>query len=430
MNEAPLFARAFTALALTALTGCAPGDLASGPPACDPDDGGLTLPDGFCALVVAEDVGRARHLAVTENGDIFIALGASRRGGGPVGVVALRDTTGDGKADVTVNFGDDGGTGLAIRDGSLYFGPDWGVLRYPLPTGALEPAGPPDTIVRGLPDSLNHRSKALAIAPDGALYVNIGSPGNACQTQSRTQGSPGMDPCPQLETRAGIWRFDANTTGQSQAQGVRFATGLRNTVALAINPMDSLLYGVIHGRDQLGQLWPDIYTEQQNAELPAEEFVRISEGADFGWPYCYYDPELDRYVLAPEYGGDGQSAGRCEGLAQPLIAFPAHWGPNGLLFYTGGQFPERYRGGAFIAFHGSWNRAPLPQGGYNVVFAPFEGGEPTGEWEVFADGFAGDQVDPRNADHRPVGLAQGPDGSLYVADDQGGTIFRIIHQGM
>ncbi len=134
-------------------------------------------------------------------------------------------------------------------------------------------------------------------------------------------------------------------------------------------------------------------------------------------------------MLAPEYGGDGRKAGRCAEKIEPIVAFPAHWGPNGLLFYSGAQFPERYRGGAFIAFHGSWNRAPLPQGGYNVVFVPFAGDRPAGVWEIFADGFAGPDVSPRGAEHRPVGLAQGPDGSLYVSDDRGGRIYRISYLG-
>jgi glucose/arabinose dehydrogenase len=164
-------------------------------------------------------------------------------------------------------------------------------------------------------------------------------------------------------------------------------------------------------------------------EKPAEEFVLIGQGSDFGWPYCYYDPASDTKVLAPEYGGDGREVGRCAEKDDPLIAFPAHWAPNGLHFYRGDQFPAEYNGGAFIAFHGSWNRAPMPQGGYNVVFAPFEGNEPTGEWSVFADGFAGSDVSPRGAAHRPVGIAEGPDGSLYVSDDAGGRIYRILYVG-
>ena len=126
--------------------------------------------------------------------------------------------------------------------------------------------------------------------------------------------------------------------------------------------------------------------------------------------------------------GDGKQVGRCRSVKLPEVAFPAHWAPNGLVFYTGTQFPAEYRGGVFVAFHGSWNRAPEPQAGYNVAFAPFTGGRATGAYKVFADGFSGGQLDPRAAAHRPTGVALGPDGSLYVTDDKGGRIYRIIYK--
>ncbi|MGW8264836.1 MAG: PQQ-dependent sugar dehydrogenase, partial [Longimicrobiales bacterium] len=210
--------------------------------------------------------------------------------------------------------------------------------------------------------------------------------------------------------------------------GIRFATGLRNTVAIRIHTSGSL-FGVVHGRDQLSALWPEHFTDEESAEKPAEEFVRIEEGDDFGWPYCYFDPESATKVLAPEYGGDGAIVGRCAEKKDPLITFPAHWAPNDLEFYTESQFPEEYRGGAFVAFHGSWNRAPMPQAGYNVAFVPFRGDMPSGGWHIFADGFAGDDISPRGADHRPVGLAVGPDGSLFISDSQVGTIWKVIHAG-
>lgn len=407
-------------LALMTATSARAQDL----PACDEDNAGLVLPEGFCALVVADQVGRARHLTVSATGDVIVALSGGRTGDG--GVVVLRDTTGDGRADVESRFASGSGNGIALRGGHLYYATNDAVVRYPWREGALEPAGPADTIVSGLPAASSHRAKSIAFDDDGWLYVNIGSPSNACQEQARTQGSPGKDPCEELETRAGIWRFDASRTGQTQADGERFATGLRNTVALAFRPQDGHLYGVVHGRDQLGDLWPEYFNEFSNAEKPAEEFVRIEAGSDFGWPYCYYDPQLEEKVLAPEYGGDGQRIGRCRDMDDPLIAFPAHWAPNGLTFYEGRQFPAAFRGGAFIAFHGSWNRAPLPQEGYNVVLARFDERGPTGRWTVFARGFAGESVGPREADHRPVGVAEGPDGSLYVSDDQGGRIYRIL----
>lgn len=399
---------------------------------CDPDNAGLTLPDGFCALLFASDVMGARHIEVAPNGDVFVALRNTRtrdRGAHTGGVMVLRDTNGDGKADRREQWGENGGTGIFLHDDHVYFAPDDAVLRYPLVSGSMRPSGPPDTIVMGLPSDRNHAAKSIAIAPDGNLYVNIGAPSNACQTQSRRPGSRGVDPCPQLENRGGIWQFSASRARQRQNSNGRFATGLRNVVALALNPATGSVFGVIHGRDSLHELWPELFTEAQRVEKPSEEFVLIERGDDFGWPYCYHDPETARKYLGPEYGGDGRAIGRCASAKSPLVGFPAHWAPNGLVFYHGGQFPERYWGGAFVAFHGSWNRAPAPQAGYNVVFVPMSGDRVTGEWSVFADGFAGGNISPQGAEARPSGIAVGPDGSLYVSDDRGGSIWRIIYRG-
>lgn len=165
--------------------------------------------------------------------------------------------------------------------------------------------------------------------------------------------------------------------------------------------------------------------------LPAEEFIRITDGSHFGWPYCYYDQLQEKKVLAPEYGGDGEEVGRCEQYDDPIIGFPGHFAPNDLMFYEGDQFPDHYRNGAFIAFHGSTIRDPYPQAGYFVAFVPSEDGSPSNEWEVFANGFA--NVDPvvstSDAEHRPAGLATGPDGSLYITEDNEGKIWRVEYIG-
>jgi glucose/arabinose dehydrogenase len=413
------------------LGACRSDSVATAPSECDSNNGGITLPDGFCAIVFADSVGSARHIDVAENGDVFLAIMNSRgpdRSMVPGGVAVLRDANADGRVDEIHRFGENGGNEVLLAGAHLYFATDDAVLRYPFTSGATGPSGPPDTIVAGLPADGNHRAKSLALGPAGALYVNIGSPSNACQEQPRAVGIPGFDPCPQLETRAGIWRFEAERPGQRQEDGYRFATGLRNTVALRIHPSGTL-FGVVHGRDQLSALWSDIYTNEESAEKPAEEFVRIQDGENFGWPYCLFDPATDTKVLAPEYGGDGTSIGRCRDMVDPLIDFPAHWAPNDLEFYTGTQFPEKYRGGAFIAFHGSWNRAPEPQAGYNVVFSPFQGEAPVGSWEIFADGFAGEDMSPGGASHRPVGVAMGPEGALYISDSQVGRVWKVIYFG-
>jgi glucose/arabinose dehydrogenase len=171
--------------------------------------------------------------------------------------------------------------------------------------------------------------------------------------------------------------------------------------------------------------------------MPAEEFVHITQGSNNGWPYCFFDAVFEhKKLLAPEYGGNGHlTAGTqgidCSTFNQPLATFGAHFSPDGLHFYSGRQFPERYRGGAFIAFHGGFNRAPLPNEGFRVDFLPFGAdGKPSGSAQIFADGFANSTGPlPGTAEHRPVGVSEGPDGSLYVADDRGGRIYRIVFTG-
>jgi mono/diheme cytochrome c family protein len=191
------------------------------------------------------------------------------------------------------------------------------------------------------------------------------------------------------------------------------------------------LYIVQHGRDDLHRTWPELYSKWQSALLPAEELLRVKEGSDAGWPYYYYDPFQKKKLLNPEYGGDGIKAGNGDKYEQPLIGFPGHWAPNDILFYTGNQFPDHYKNGAFIAFHGSTIRSPYSQAGYFVAFVPFINGELSQEWEVFADGFSGTDVITNTSDakYRPMGLAQSPDGSLFISDSQKGKIWQIKYRG-
>jgi glucose/arabinose dehydrogenase len=393
---------------------------------CDNAASGITVPAGFCAVIVADHVGPARHLAIAPNGDVFVALANSREKKG--GVLALRDTTGDGAADVKAQFGENGGNGITLVGQTLYFAPNDAVLRYNLPSGSLQPPGGPDTVVMGLPAQGGHVAKSVAVNRDGYLFVNIGSRTNTCQEQDRTPGSPGISPCVERDTRAGIWQFYTTRLHQRPQDGQHYATGLRNVVALTVDPTTGGVYGLQHGRDQLFDNWPKLFTPEYNAENPGEEFVQIRSGDDYGWPYCFYATDQKRLVLAPEYGGDGTKVELCAQKKTPIVAFPGHWAPDGVAFYRGSQFPAKYRGGAFIAFHGSWNRAPLPQAGYKVVFLPLSG-DGARVPETFADGFAGADVQPGTAAHRPTGVAVGPDGSLYIADDAGGRIWRIFYRG-
>ena len=405
-------------------------------PAGDIDNGKLFVPDNFEVVVVVDSLkGRARHLAVNENGDIYVKSRFSEKDGRNV---AIRDTTGDGKADIIESFGSyekerSYGTAMRIHNGYLYFSSELTVYRQKLTPGKLVPEGEIEEIViddhaHGMHE---HIAKPICFDTKGNLYVPYGAPSNACQEINRTPAVPGIDPCPQLADHAGVWRFDPNKKGQTQKDGYKYATGIRSVVAMEWNAADESLYLVMHGRDDLLRLWASIYSPWQSAVLPSEEFLKVSDGADFGWPYCYYDQIQEKKVLAPEYGGNGDSVGRCSEFEKPIMGFPGHWAPNDLFFYTGNQFPERYKNGAFIAFHGSTNRAPYPQSGYFICFVPFENGKPTGAWEVFADGFA--EVDPivnvSNAMYRPMGIAMGPDGSLYIAETEKGKIWRIMYKG-
>lgn len=388
----------------------------------------IKLPPGFAAQVFADDVGRARHIAVTPQGHVYVKLGRVENGNG---ILMFEDTDKDGKADKQTGFGDYAGTGIALTRDYLYATSDSEVYRYALDNqGRVRNPDTPERIVRDLVDKRQHASKSITLDTQGNIYVNIGAPSNACQERDRMKGSPGMMPCPILDSAGGIWQFRASKPEQTYADGKRYATGLRNVVGLDWNKQLNQLFVTQHGRDQLFQLYPKLYDAQQSAELPAETLYAIDEGDDCGWPYVYYDHFQKKKILAPEYGGDGKKTGG-ENAKDPLMAFPAHLAPNALLFYTGNMFPARYRNGAFIAFHGSWNRAPEPQKGYMVAFVPFRNGKPTGEWEVFADNFAGVEVidAPGQARHRPCGLAQGPDGALYVSDDAKGTIFKITYRG-
>jgi glucose/arabinose dehydrogenase len=302
-------------------------------------------------------------------------------------------------------------------------------VRYKLPADGIEPTATPETVVSGLPLTGDHPMHPLAIDGQGNLYVDLGSATNSCQSQNRMPNVPGNNPCTELETRAGIWRYDANRLDQHFSPAERFVTGLRNGEGISFDSAGRIL-ATRHGRDQLGQNWSKLYTLKQNANLPAEELVQLQQGHDFGWPECYYDGDQKKLVLAPEYKGDGGKAvGICAQKVAPIAAFPAHWAPNDMLIYEGSQFPPAYKDGAFIAFHGSWNRAPEPQGGYNVVFQPLADGKASGPFVVFADGFAGAYKEPGRAAHRPTGLAVGPDGALYIAEDQGGRIWRVTYSG-
>jgi glucose/arabinose dehydrogenase len=415
---------------------------ASSGSACSSNNSGLKLPPGFCATIFADGIGHARQLVVSQNGVVYVNTWSGSyyppNDQAPKGgfLVALQDKSGSGKADVIERFGETeqtgghGGTGIGLYNGSLYAESNDKIVRYPLAPNEIVPSAPMVTVVSGLPLGGDHPMHPFYISSEGKLYVDVGTATNACQEKNRTAGSPGIQPCTELETRGGVWKFDAQRAEQKFSAQDRYATGIRNAEGFAVDLVNQRVYVTQHGRDQLHANWPDLYKPEQEATLPSEEVLLLKQGGDYGWPECYYDPFQKKLVLAPEYGGDGgHKVGVCESKTGPVAAFPAHWAPNAMTYYSEKQFPVNYRGGLFIAFHGSWDRAPYAQGGYNIVFQGLTPAGTASRCEIFADGFARGATTPADAQHRPSGVAIGPDGSLYVSDDIKGRIYKITYKG-
>jgi glucose/arabinose dehydrogenase len=409
---------------------------------CSNDGIGITLPPGFCATVFADNLGNTRHIAVAADGTVYANTwnGSSYfRGttGNPNGfLVALQDTDHDGKADKVTYFGmtpaegSKGGTGIGLYKNAVYAEMNDEIVRYPLAAGSDVPTGKPEVVVSGMPVTGDHPMHPFVIDANGQMFVDMGTATNSCQPKNRQPGVPGAEPCVEKETRGGTWLYSADKLDQKFSPAERYITGLRNGMGLSFDAAGRL-YATQHGRDQLIQNWGKLYPDvKQTVELPAEELVMETKGADFGWPNCYYDNFQKKLVLAPEYGGDGgKTQGVCAQKTAPVAAFPAHWAPNDMTIYKAKAFPAAYQGGAFIAFHGSWNRSPEAQDGFNVVFQPLKDGKASGNYIVFADGFAGPNKASGKAIFRPTGVAVGPDGALYISDDTKGRIWKVAYQG-
>ncbi len=425
---------------LLLLRGAEPAPATAADTAKCSNDAGLSLPPGFCASIFAEGIGPGRQMAMSPDGTLYVNTLSSNviqnKPDPKLGyLVALRDADGDGKAEIVAHFGPTpgdksiGGTGVAIWKGGLFAEQDDRIVRYALTPGQPAPAGAAQTVVSGLKTSGDHGMKPIAIDAAGNLFVNSGSASNVCETVNRQPGALGRDPCDELPLRAGLWKYRADKTGQAFSPAERYATGIRNSGGIAFDGAGNL-FVMQHGRDQLGQNWPKFYTVEQGAELPAEELLSVKQGDNFGWPYCYYDGFQKKLVLAPEYGGDGgKTVGRCAAMKGPVAAFPGHWAPTGLGYYGGGTLPAGYKGGLFISFHGSWNRAPQPQDGFRVVLQPMAAGKPSGAAILFADGFAGPDKERGGVAHRPTGLLIAGD-AIYVSDDAGGRIWKIVYRGV
>ncbi len=395
---------------------------------CDHDNGGLTLPKGFCAKVIADNLGIVRHIAVRDAGQIYASL--RNRSLNIGGILVLSDSNDDYFLDEVTRMGEAPGMGIGLYEDYLYFASDTEVIRYSLDPNKVMPIMPAEIVMSGLPKQQQHSGKPFTFDGIGNMYINIGSNSNACQVNDRKAGEFSPNPCHELERLAGIWKFDAKKTHQTFENAERYASGIRNAYAIDWHKELNKLFIAQHGRDHLHELWPEHFSEIDEERLPAEELIEVNPNEVYAWPYCYFDQFNDTYVLAPEYKGDGKKVEQCSEFPKPVIAFPGHYGPNDLVVYDGTQFPENYQGGVFIAFHGSYLMDATEQVGYQVVFVPKGEEGLSKDWSVFADGFIGDTPigSPQDAEYRPTGLAVGEDGSLYISDSVQGRIWRVVYE--
>ena len=346
----------------------------------------LKMPPGFQISVFAKDLGNPRNLAVAPNGTVYI----TRREQGDV--LALKDTTGDGRADQqrTVASGLKYVNGIIIHQNRLYFVTDKQLYAADLRSDGME--GKPQVLINDLPDGGQHPNRTLGFSPDGMLYISVGSSCNACDESN--------------EEHATLLR--AQPDGSKREI---YARGLRNTIGFAWHPQTGELWGMDHGSDWRGD------------DQPPEELNRLQQGQHYGWPFCWGDRQPDVYLPANPEGMSKEEF--CQNKTQPpILTYQAHSSPLDLIFYTASQFPQEYRGDVFVTMRGSWNRNPPV--GYKVVRLRFQNGKPVG-FEDFITGFLTE--DGKAQFGRPVGLAIAPDGSLLFADDTNGVIYRVSYKG-
>ena len=362
-------------LALGLLAATLPGSAAaqSGPK--------LTVPPGFAIDVFADKVGSVRFMAIDPAGTLLVSEPSAGR------VLALPDKNGDGKADSvqTVVTGLDQPHGLAFHDGVLYIAETSRVQRFAYDPATMKATQP--ALLARLPSGGGHWTRTVVFGPDGRMYVSVGSSCNVCRESDKR--------------RAAILRFNADGSGEQL-----FSTGLRNAVGLAIHPATGALWATVNERDWRGD------------DLPPDYVTEVREGSVHGWPDCV------TVRGRPQADTSFAKGAACDKVAPPSVEIQAHSAPIGLVFYTGTQFPEEYRGSLFVAYRGSWNRT-LPTG-YKIVRIRFRDGQPTGS--PLVEDFATGWLEGTSAWGRPVDLVVGRDGALYLSDQGSGRIYRITHR--
>jgi glucose/arabinose dehydrogenase len=343
----------------------------------------LKVPEGFTIAVFAKDLDNARMMAVTENGTVYLTRRKNED------VMMLRDSNGDGKADVVTQVvsGYPAMHGIALRGNEIFLCTDTKLLRGELGEDGM--VTNIEEILTDLPDGGQHPNRTIAFGPDEYLYVSVGSSCNACE-------EPNKEHATMLRMR------------DNGSERMIFAEGLRNTIGFGWHPVTRDFWGMDHGSDMRGD------------DIPKEELNRIVEGRHYGWPFCYEEKLVDDMAPKPD---EGTKEDICSKSEAPVLLYQAHSSPLAMLFYTGNQFPEEYQNNAFIAMRGSWNRSEAV--GYKLIRLKFnQNGEPE-ECEDFITGFLLEGGKEHFA--RLAGLAQMPDGSLLLSDDDNGVIYRISY---
>lgn len=349
----------------------------------------IKLPPGFAIELYTADVPNARQMALGDKGTLFVGSRTARR------VYAVVDRDGDRKGDqvYTIASGLQSPSGIAFRDGALYVAEVSRILRYDGIESKLESPPQPVVVNDKLPTETHHGWKYLAFGPDGLLYVPVGAPCNVCE---RTDD----------ERFATITRMKPDGTGQEI-----FARGIRNTVGFDWHPRTKQLWLTENGRDNMGD------------DVPADELLRAHKpGLHFGFPYCHAGDTPD-----PEFGKRP-----CSEFEPPALKLGAHVAAIGMKFYTGQMFPQEYRNQIFIAEHGSWNRSK-PQG-YRIMLVKLDGDKAV-SYQPFAEGWLRGVRSTRGSATigdswgRPADVLVMPDGSLLIADDQAGVVYRVTYKG-
>lgn len=355
----------------------------NGPENTKPPEGFLpTAPAGFRVNVFAKDFTRPRFLMVAPNGDIFVAdTGAGQ-------IVVLRDPQHTGGAQQREVFAEklNRPFGIAFHGDYVYVGNTNEVVRFRYDKQTSKRLGDPESVTQ-LPTGGGHWTRTVAFSPDGTkLFVSVGSSSNIGIEKDERRGAV----------------LVSDPDGKNSRI---YAAGLRNAVGLGIEPATGTPWVTVNERDELGD------------DLPPDFFTSIKEGGFYGWPYSYIGDNVDPRVK-------GQRPDLVAKAIIPDVLLEAHVAPLQFVFYTGKEFPEQYRGGAFIAEHGSWNRAA--RHGYQVVFVGFKDGKAASDPVPFLTGFVPDP-NGKNVNGRPVGVAVAPDGSLLVSDDGASVIYRVSY---